>query len=209
MFRTLLVILAFATANTSFAFAQATDTTTNEHRGISVLFEATIGRRLNRHLYPGVQNFRGQVSWELGPLFNRGEWAWGVAVMASADEEGARWGIRPRYRRWLEPGVALDLGVGMLIGGETGYAEQHYPGLSALIGLTFGNLLGVNLELQAISTSQEYSPLSLRAIAPGDRHKSVDFAWLLGAKLSGAGALVLTTAEVLALMVACSSYQGF
>jgi hypothetical protein len=209
MLRTLLVTLAALTTNSSFVLAQTTDTTTNGNHGTSVLFEAAIGTRLNRLPYPGVQEAKLYGSWELGPLFNRGEWAWSAAVMAAADEDGQRWGVRARYRRWLDPYAALDLGAGILIGGETQHAEQHYPGFTGLVGLTLGDLLGVNLELQAISTSQEYYPPSRVDVTPSDRGKSIDWAWLLSVEASGAGALALTCAELFAAMWFIRPYTGF
>ncbi len=214
MFRALLVTLVILAANSSIAFSQVHDTTTDGHHGTSVLFEATIGARLDR--YPDqVSQDRGHVSWELGPSFNRGDWAWGATIMAAVDDDGPRWGIRARYRRWLGPIAALDFGAGILLGGQGGqqanYGDQHYPGFAGLIGLSYGNWLGVNLELQTIPTtriSPDYHMPSQALYVPGTRTESTDWAWIIAARLSGSGAIALSAAEGFLLMIALGQMYG-
>ncbi len=211
MFRTLLLTLAILTANSSVTFAQRTDTTTSGRHGTTALFEAAVGRRLNRQPDPGVQDARWYASWELGPSFNRGNWAWGATIMADVDEDGSRWGIRPRHRRWLGHKGALDLGAGILLGGQNNYAEQPYPGFAGLIGLSYGDWLGVSLELQAIRTtliSQDYYVPSEGRYVPGTRTESTDWAWIIGARMNGIGAIALSAAPMIHLLAAAVLMSG-
>ncbi|MFC1639859.1 hypothetical protein ACFL3B_03740 [Gemmatimonadota bacterium] len=212
MLRTLLVTLVVLTSSSTAAYTQATDTTANGNRSVSVFFEAAIGSRLNRQPNPGVVDAGWYASWELGPSFNRGDRAWVVAVVGAVDEDGARWGIRPRYRRWLGGTVAaVDFGAGMLLGGSTNYAEQHYPGFTGLVGISYGNWLGINLELQTVSTTttapEIYLP-SQEIWVPGVRSRSTDWAWLVSAKMNGAGATVLSAAEITLLLITAASLSG-
>jgi len=212
MLRTSLVTLVVLTSGAAAVCAQATDTTANGNRSVSVFFEAAIGTRLNRQPDPGVVDASWYASWELGPSFNRGGRAWVVALVGAVDEDGARWGLRPRYRKWLGGTItAVDFGAGMLMGGSTNYAEQHYPGFTGLVGISYGNWLGMNLELQTISTTttapETYRP-SQGIWVPGVRSRSTDWAWLVSAKMNGVGASVLSGAEFLLGLIAAASLSG-
>jgi len=203
----MLVILA---ANSSDAFAQTTDTTTYGHRSTSLLFEAGVGVRLNgrpdgRHL-----DSPGYLSWELGPLFNRGDWAWGVTIIGAGGDVGGRWGIRPRYERHLGSKVTLDLGGGMLLGagrsldGELDYAG---PGFTGLVGLSYSNWLGVNLELHTIpTTAYVWDSSSLNGNTPSLTETDfTTWAWTLGIRTRGVAAVVLSAIELFLGMAAYSS----
>jgi hypothetical protein len=209
MTRTLLFALVVLTTDSAVAVAQTRDTP--GHHGTDILFEAAIGARLNRQPNPGAQDAAWYVSWELGPSFNQGDWAWGATIMAAADEDGSRWGIRPRYRRWLGPKTALNFGAGILLGGESNNARQHYPAFAGLIGLSYGSWLGVNLELHAIRNthySPEYYDPMQGGRVPGTETESTDLAVMLGARVSGVGAIALSAAEAVLLVIAAASYSG-
>jgi hypothetical protein len=178
------------------------------HRGTSILYETAIGTRLNQQPDPGVQDARWFASWDLGFMANRGDWAWGATVLASVDEDGSRWGIRPRYRRWLGSKTALDLGAGILLGGGTNYGVQSYPGFTGLVAVSHGRWLGVSLEVQAIQTAHTvesgyYDPVL------GDRQvigaSGIDWGIYLGFRLNGVGALVANAAQLALAVVAAAS----
>lgn len=76
------------------------------------------GSRYSRSGNDGVTrstHMAGHVSWELGAMVNRGPAdAVGATVLAGADANGLRLGLKGRYRRWMAHGAALDLGAGVL-----------------------------------------------------------------------------------------------
>ena len=211
MARYLLLVLVVMTVDSATLVAQSRDTVPRGHRGTSVLFEAAIGVRLDPRPDP-ADDTRWYASWEFGPSFNRGHWAWGATIFAGVDVDGARWGIRPRYRRWLGSKAALDLGAGILLGGNNqGYGEEHYPGFAGLIGLSYGNWLGLNLELQAVRTtriSRDYYLPSQAVNVPGVVSESTDWAWYIGPRLSGLGAIPLLAAEAILFVAAAAAVSG-
>lgn len=169
-----------------------------DHRGMSLLFEATVGARLNRQPNPGVNDARWYVAWDLGPMVNRGNWALGGTFLLGADEDGARFEIRPRYRRWLGRKTAIDVGAGVLLrGSSNAQAVQNYPGFTGLVALQYGSWLGVSVEVQAVGSElvDRYCDAVLgdRVVTRGSR---TDWAWIVGARASGVGALVLGLAEL-------------
>ena len=217
MFRTLLVTMAILTAITSVAFPQTSDTTTNGQRGTSVLFEATVGTRLNGRADGRSLDAPIYVSWELGPLFNRGDWAWGITILGAADDDAEwRWGIRPRYKRHLGSKLAVDLGAGMLLGGKSNYGGPLDPGFAGLVGLSFSNWLGVNLELHTIPTTayvrEDYSPSGSKP--PHELSYSyveteiTTWAWILGLRLRGVAGVVFSAIELFLGMAAAASFSG-
>jgi hypothetical protein len=101
MRRSVTLIIVVLSALAAAARGQETDPQPSGHRGTRILYETAIGTRLNQQPDPGVADTRWFASWDLGFMANRGDWAWGATVLANVDEDGSRWGIRPRYRRWL------------------------------------------------------------------------------------------------------------
>jgi hypothetical protein len=206
--RSVLVALAILTASSATLMAQPEASPDHGQHGASLFFEAALGARLNRQPNPGVHDARWVATWEIGPSFNRGDWAWGAGVMVAADEDGWRWGVRPRYRRWLSPTTALDFGAGILLDGKTSYGEQHYPGFTGLVGLSYGDWLGVNIELQAIRTSTisygEYQPAQ-GIDAPHVTTTATDWGLVVSFRLRGLGAILLSAAEAILVVGAASS----
>jgi hypothetical protein len=163
-----------------------------KRRGTTILYETAIGARLGRQPRPGVNDTRWFVSWDLGFMANRGTWAWGATAVASADEDGSRWGLRPRYRRWLGNKTALDVGAGILLGGGTNNALQDYPGFTGLVALSHGQWLGVSLEVQNVPTPDASGP---------------DWGLYLGFRVNGLGAVVASVAELALAVAAAASMQ--
>jgi hypothetical protein len=205
---TLIIIVLSALA--AAARGQETAPQPSGHRGTSILYETAIGTRLNQQPDPGVSDTRWFASWDLGFMANRGDWAWGATVLANVDEDGSRWGVRPRYRRWLGRKTALDLGAGILLGGGTNYGVQSYPGFTGLVAVSHGGWLGVSLEVQALQTSRDpghyYDP------ALGEQQvigaSSMDWGIYLGFRLNGVGALVASAAELVLALAAAASLSG-
>ena len=205
MLRTPLATLVVLIAHSSVALSQPADTAVGEHHGTSILFEAAIGVRLDRRPDPSADDDRGYASWDIGPLFNHGGWAWGATLMAATDQAGGLWGIRPRYRRWLGPRAAFDISAGILLGDLTSNDEKHYPAFTGMLGLCYGNWLGVNLEFRAIST-EYYLPAPEWGV-PATKRSSFDWVWAIGARTSGPGAIALTAAEGILVLIALASFS--
>lgn len=205
MVRKLFLVVVVMTAGFTTLTAQSRDTGPRGHRGTSVLFEAAIGVRIDPRPGPG-DDTRWYASWEFGPSFNHGDWAWGTTILAGIDVDGARWGVRPRYRRWLGSKAALDLGAGVLLGGDNQvYGMEHYPGFSGLVGLSYGRWLGVNLEVEAIRTTRiwrDYSIPSQEGTVSAVETTSVDWASYIGTRFSGLGAIPLLAAEAIGFVAA-------
>jgi hypothetical protein len=207
---TLIIIVLSALA--AAARGQETARQPSGHRGTSILYETAIGTRLNQQPDPGVADTRWFANWDLGFMANRGTWAWGATVLANVDEDGSRWGIRPRYRRWLGGKTALDLGTGILLGGGTNYGVQSYPGLTGLVAVSHGSWLGVSLEVQAIQTAHNVESSYSNPVLGEQRvigASGIDWSIYLGFRLNGVGALVANAAElVLGIAAAASMDMG-
>jgi hypothetical protein len=154
-----------------------------------------------------VSDTRWFASWDLGFLANRGDWAWGATVLANVDEDGSRWGIRPRYRRWLGSKTAVDLGAGILLGGGSNGVTQSYHGFTGLVAIKHGSWLGVSLEVQAVQTAQGpgyyFDPILGEQQVPGA--SGIDWGIYLAFRLNGVGALVASAAELALAVVAAAS----
>jgi len=180
--------------------------------GAFLLYETAIGARLGRRPDNDVNDARWYTTWELGPMLNRDRSAWGVTLLGAADEDGARWGVRPRYRKWLGTRASLDLGAGVLIGGSSNGVEQAYPGFTGLVGLRYNDWLGVNLEIHAIRTAQTeryyYDPATGQERTAA-RREFTDWGVHLGARVGGLAAVLVSAAELVLGAIAASSSSGW
>jgi hypothetical protein len=63
-------------------------------------------------------------TWETGLMRNvNRQTAIGATLFFGADPYGHRYGLKPRYRRWLNNSVSFDLGAGVLLGGRTRFYQ--------------------------------------------------------------------------------------
>src|SRR5204863_210263 len=84
--------------------------------------------------------------WEVGGMQNRNErTAFGATIVIEADDLGSRYGITPRYRRWLAPSLALDLSAGGLDARRLGlaWAVGHTASVRVVVAAII--LFGVRL----------------------------------------------------------------
>ena len=124
------------------------------------------GSRYTRNDYnngPGTRSahLAGYFNWEIGVMVNRGPAdAVGATVLAGADPNGLRVGLKGRYRRWMGRHAAVDVGAGLLAGrraapfegedaGEPGNRHEVVGGLTAdaALGLTDWASLSVRGDL--------------------------------------------------------------
>lgn len=113
------------------------------------------------------QGFEGEVTrsleltwyaaWEVGGMVNLDEDdAVGAVVLVGGDANGARMGLKGRFRRWLGPAAALDLGAGVLRAGRSvprtdGPGNRHVTAVGltgdAALGFTEWASLGVRADV--------------------------------------------------------------
>ena len=84
--------------------------------------------------------------WEVGGMQNQNERsAFGATIVVEGDDLGSRYGITPRYRRWLAPSVALDLSAGVLVAGSDDFRFPGWVGQVAVLG---GDYIGAALQVE-------------------------------------------------------------
>ncbi len=119
-------------------------------------------------------------TWEPGLMRNVGrQTALGATLFLGADEDGHRFGLKPRYRRWLNNSVSFDLGAGVLLGGENNFFNHRFPGLTSHVGLSFGDWLALTGHLEIFRFENRRFGI-----------KETDFAWYVGAKLGSYPGLI-------------------
>lgn len=96
------------------------------------LYAPFAGSRYTRQGYEGgitrSLELTWYAAWEVGGMVNLDEDdAVGAVVLAGGDANGARMALKGRYRRWLGPAAALDLGAGVLRAGRS-VPHEDRPG---------------------------------------------------------------------------------
>lgn len=120
-----------------------------------MLTEFGYARRLNDSQRAGSSG-RWLLGGELGLMVNRGERsALGGAFFLGAEDAGTRWGFRPRYRRWLEDGLVLDVAPGILFAGQLGQFEPKFPGFSGQVALGYRDIAAVTTQFEIIPSDQQ------------------------------------------------------
>ena len=90
------------------------------------------------------------MGFDVGLMFNRtSKDAFGASIYLAGDDDGSRFGIRPRYRRWLTRRVALDFSAGVLFGGTDNYVKPKWPGFVASTSLAFAELISVDIHFES------------------------------------------------------------
>ena len=124
-------------------------------------------------------------TWEYGLMRNLNQKsALGAALFGGADDNGHRFGVKPRYRRWLDNSTGLDICAGVLFGGENNQFSPRFPGMTSHVGLNFGDWLALTAHLEIIRLE----------VPPFERSQSgtttTDVAWYFGAKLGSYPGLI-------------------
>ncbi len=91
------------------------------------------------------------ITVELGQMFNLDRRsAVGGALYLGSDEEWSRFGLKPRYRRWLGRRTSLELAPGVLIAGEHNALEPEYPGFTGHLGVNLADWLAVVGQVEVV-----------------------------------------------------------
>jgi hypothetical protein len=142
------------------------------------------------------------VTGELGQMFNSGSrTAFGGTLYVGGDDDGSRFGVKGRFRRWLTPAVSLDLSPGILIAGTNNEFELEFPAFVGHAGLNLGDWIGLFAETEMIRYGSPEIGFE------GETSPGTDLAWYAGVKLGSYSGIVATIA--FPLIVAIDISSGF
>jgi len=74
----------------------------------------------------------------------------GATAYVGADDDAGQFGLRLRYRRWLNRDVSLDVSPGILLTGEDNRVTPSFPGFVGTLTLGFADWAGITVLYQAI-----------------------------------------------------------
>jgi len=141
--------------------------------------EAGLSVRLDPHGWTpsGPETESGSATLELGYMVNLSpRSALGAAVFLRGGEPVGGIGFRPRYRRWFNSHVSLDVAPGIVL-------KTLGGGQFALKAPTFSGQLGLNLSSGFALTSQV--DVARNAVGTFPNGSSTDVAWYVGGRLGG------------------------
>ncbi|HEX2208051.1 MAG TPA: hypothetical protein VHG93_10250 [Longimicrobium sp.] len=131
------------------------------------VFTPVAGSRYTRIDYNGGTRTQSleltwYVAWELGGMLNLdANDAVGASVLVGGDANGARWGVKGRYRRWLDAATALDVGAGVLGAGRSVPRDgepgnDHVPavGLTGDVSLGFTEWASVGVRADVLFSEE-------------------------------------------------------
>jgi len=170
-----------------------------------MIFEFGLNSRLTGS---SVRKGKGETSATLdfGYMRNWGaKSALGATLYGAVDDDGVRWGIRPRYRLWFAGHTTLDLSAGLLLGGDDSWVDPKYPGFvgSASIGGADWFALTIMLEINRFEVSRYHGPTQ-----PLSTERGTQTVLCGGATLQSYAGVVGLCAFVLAMFVAAAVGAG-
>jgi hypothetical protein len=120
----------------------------------------------------------------------------GVTGYALANDDFTRFGIRPRYRRWLSQNTSLDISPGILLAGEDPDITYDPPGFVFGVTANAQDLIAVTLEAEC-ARYRTYDVFTGESGAPTDW--TVRGGAKLGSGLGVVGAAILGVALLVEL----------
>jgi hypothetical protein len=155
------------------------------------------------------------LTWDLGYMHNLGSRSavGGSFYLRAYSFEWFTVGFRPRYRHWLGRRTGLDIGPGLVLssGGDFGGFDQAPPlafgSLNASLALTYGDLVAVTLEFDALRFEESSTPAGWPPgyYFPGGVEGGTHSAWYAGARFGGWLGPVATGALLGVAMIAFAS----
>jgi hypothetical protein len=94
----------------------------------------------------GVSPFDGMFGWELGGMRNLGTHSAVGGTLYLRVDGGTAYGVKPRFRRWLSPVVALDVSPGVIILA----GARNSVGFAGHAGVSLGDLLAFTLQAETV-----------------------------------------------------------
>ena len=126
-------------------------------------------------------------TWDLGGMRNVGaRTALGGAVFLGGEDDGARFGLTFRYRRWITSATALDLSPGVLVAGGDNKRAPRFPGFTGAAGIMHRDLVGLAVRFEAVP----------------DSAGSVETAWYGGLRFGSYPGIVMSIVGPLIVLVA-------
>jgi len=93
-------------------------------------------------------------TWDVGAMKNTGaRTALGGAAFLGGEDDGVRFGLTVRYRRWLTPTTAFDLSPGALVTGGDNKRAPRFPGFTGAAAFMHRELVGVAVRVELVPDS--------------------------------------------------------
>jgi hypothetical protein len=154
---------------TEFGYNQRFNVSTKVHQ---VKYQDSDYQWINTERYTPAKRY---FTWEVGRMLtmNRRS-ALGAALFLGTDaNDMLRFGVKPRYRRWLDSKVSLEIAPGILIrGGDP--LESTFPGVNTHVGLNFEDNFILYAQMEVNRT----------------KNYGTDVAWYGGVKLGSSPGLI-------------------
>jgi len=97
------------------------------------------------------------ITADLGLMFNRkNSSALGGSIHLVGDDNGTRFGIGPRYRKWLTRKTALDLSPRLIFGGDDNKVHRRFPGFAFSASLSLIDLISIDSYYQILPYNATY-----------------------------------------------------
>jgi len=146
--------------------------------------EAGYTPRLSAPPRPLKESF--YLHWELGYMRNldNRQWALGGAGFLGLDDDGSRFALKVRLRRWLGQDVSVDLAPGILFAGSDSHFESNVPGFTGHLAINHREWLQVVAMLEVIDLEPKQ--------AFPDLEPNTDVSWYGGVKLGGVAGVIGT-----------------
>lgn len=131
----------------------------------------------------------------------------GGTAYVGADDDGALYGLRARYRFWLHRWFALDISPGILLAGQDNYMEPQFPGFVGSVSLGFGDWFALKTQFQAIKF-KNLSYITWDPFPNDVEHfvsEGTQTAWYIGIQFGSYAAVAF---PVVLLVIAAASWGG-
>jgi hypothetical protein len=145
---------------------------------------------------------------DIGLMFNRsGKSALGGSFHLAGDEDGLRFGLGPRYRKWISHKIGFDISPRLMFGGSNNQVHRRFPGFSLSASISFMDLISLDGYYHVLPYEEDlwdYSnPESPFARSVKDTETRMYIGW------SGRSYLAPVVASVFLMLVALSSDEPF
>ena len=132
--------------------------------------------------------------------------AFGFSFYGAADDDGARIGIRPRFRRWLSRRTALDLSAGIIFSGTDNKGSYKSPGFVASASLGVVGWFSVDAHLETIKLERTIINRFDQTVS---KETSTDVSLYLGASGHHYVGIALSVVTFIAAKIAYGSVRSF
>jgi hypothetical protein len=126
-------------------------------------------------------------TWDYGLMSNVGEKkALGGGLFLGGEDDGFRFGVKFRYRRWLTPRTPLDFSPGILIAGGDNQRKPQFPGFTGSVGVMHADLVGIAVQFEVVP----------------DSARTLETAWYGGVKFGSYPGLIMSVVGPIIIAIA-------